>query len=46
VKILSDGGQCDDDDEKIECIEGPPEEARGDRRAMIALALVERGGTS
>jgi hypothetical protein len=46
VKIFSNGGQCDDDDEKIECIERPPEEARGDCCAMIALALVARAGTS
>jgi hypothetical protein len=46
VKILSDGGQCDDDDEKIKCIERPSEEARGYRCAMIALARVDRAGTS
>jgi len=46
VKILSNCGQRDDDDEKIECIERPPEEARSDRCAMIALALVARAGTS
>jgi hypothetical protein len=46
VKILSDSGQCDDDDEKIECIERPPEEARSDRSAMIALAFIDRTGTS
>jgi len=36
VKILSNRGQCDDNDEEIECVERPSEEAGGDRRAMIA----------
>jgi hypothetical protein len=46
VKILSNCGQRDDDDEKIECIERPSEEARGERCAMIALVGIGRGGMS
>jgi len=42
VKILSNRGQCDDNDEEIECVERPSEEASGDRCAMIASVDLAR----